>query len=432
MPTLGFGIDFGTSNSAVAMAQEGGQVRLAEWALPASLVPKGKPSKRADTMPTVLFAPAYDRQIHIGYDAIAHYLFTGLDGRFMQSIKAFLPQSTFSKTGVHGKNYSIEELVSVFLRKFVRSAEESLGTALEGPVVLGRPARFSLDPAEDKLAEDRLRKAAELAGLGEVRLLIEPVAAALAYEATLSKDEIVFVVDLGGGTSDFTLMQVGPSSSGRVDRRSSILSSGGLPVAGDCFDGEIVRARLFDPLGYGATYRAMTDRTPVPHWIWQKLKRWNHVSFLKTKKYMDFLEEVHETSDRADELAALIRIVDEDMGYLLFRAVERAKREVAEKGRATIADTENDLPVRATMTKRQFEEATADLVADIEKTAVSVLAAAGRTPETVDAVFMTGGTSLVPEVRNTFARLFGESKLKRERTFTSVVDGLARAATTDL
>jgi hypothetical chaperone protein len=421
-----FGIDFGTSNSAIAVAREG-RVDLARFDVPESLVDRAG-RETSDTMPTVLFAPSWEREMFIGHRAIAQYLFTGLEGRFVQSMKAFLPQASFSGTMMRGRNYTIEDLVAEFLSRMLREAERALGEKIEGRIVLGRPARFSLEAEEDALAETRLLAGAERAGLRNVALLIEPIAAALAYEARLERDETVLVIDLGGGTSDFTLMRVGPSHRERTDRKDSVLASGGIPIAGDCLDGEIVRARLFEPLGFGSKYRVMNEETPVPHWIWQKLKRWNHVSFLKNKKYLDFLREVLETTDHREEIGTLIQLVDDDMGYLLFRAVERAKRNVAVEPRTKIADEENGLPVSATMTRKQFAEATRAQVEAIEKTAREVLAAANMRADDVDAVFMTGGTSLVPEVRAAFAKVFGETRLRSERTFTSVVDGLARGA----
>jgi hypothetical chaperone protein len=424
-----FGIDFGTSNSAIAELGGDGEVRLAKWRVPEQLARTAGLKGESDTIPTVIFAPEYDNLLHTGHEAIAHYLFTGLEGRFMQSIKAFLPQETFKGTMIRGRTYSIEDLVAIFLRKLLDGAEAQFGKSIrKGRVVLGRPARFSLDPEEDALAEARLIKAAQTAGLEHFTFLIEPIAAALAYEATLTSDETVLVVDLGGGTSDFTLMRVGPSHRGERDRRTSILASGGVPVAGDALDGEIVRSQLFDVLGWGSNYRAFGEKTPVPHWIWQKLKRWNHVSFLKGKKYLDFLREVHETSDRPKEIASLIRIVDEDMGYLLFRSVERAKRGVAEKKESRIADKENDLPVDEKMTRAEFERSVAGLIGDIEKMAMATVEKSGAKVSEVDAVFMTGGTSLIPCVQQAFARVFGQEKLRARSTFTSVVDGLARGA----
>jgi hypothetical chaperone protein len=422
---VGFGIDFGTSNSAIAMATSDGEVRPVRWEIPATLAAGG--STESSTVPTVIFAPNYDHGFTVGFDAIRQYLFTGLDGRFMQSIKAFLPSAAFTGTVIRNRHYSIEELVAIFLRRAREAAEQQLGTKLEGKIVLGRPARFSLDPEEDRLAESRLLAAAALSGLPEVSLLIEPIAAALAYEATLDHDEVVIVADLGGGTSDFTVMRVGPSHRG-PNRAESVLASGGVPIAGDALDGQIVRGRLFDQLGHGSQYLAFGAKTAVPNWIFHKLLRWNHVSFLKSKKYLEFLREVQKTSDRAEEIGRLIEIVDCDLSYVLFRAVERAKRGVQSEPSATIADEEHGLPLARELTLEQFVEAIDQEKREIRATALEVLARAGLEPKDVDAVFPTGGTSLVSAIRSEFASIFGPDKLRGRGTFTSVVDGLARAS----
>ncbi|MBI4822162.1 MAG: Hsp70 family protein [Deltaproteobacteria bacterium] len=413
METRTFGIDFGTSNSAVAMLAPSGEVSLADLF--------GRPSS-----PTVLFFPAYDKADYAGAEAIQQYLTRGLEGRFIQSMKAFLPVASFRGTEIRGRFVSIEELVARYLRWIVTRAGESLATLVEGRVVLGRPARYSHDPEADALAESRLRKGAELAGLGSVELVIEPVAAALSYESELTSDETVFVVDLGGGTSDFTVMRVGPGQRGASDRRRSILASGGTPVAGDAIDGEIVRDRLFHQLGHKSTYLALTDPVEVPAWIFQRLLRWNHVSLLKNKKNLEFFRLVEQTSSRPGAIGAFRTIVEDDLGYALFRAVERAKIS-AESGSAIIEDDEYGLPVRATLSGADVERSSGEICETIEASARDVLSAAEILPAQVDAVFMTGGTSLLPAVRARFVRLFGHDKLRQRGTFTSVADGLARA-----
>lgn len=173
-----FGIDFGTSNSAIGTVSPEGEVRVVRWGVPEGLA--GESGATSATMPTVIFAPNYESGMQVGWDAIDRYLFTGLDGRFMQSIKAFLPASSFTGTVVRNRHRTIEQLVSVVLRHLVDAADRQLGGDVRnGRIVLGRPARFSLDPEEDRLAEKRLLEAARLSGLPEVTLMIEPLAAAI-------------------------------------------------------------------------------------------------------------------------------------------------------------------------------------------------------------------------------------------------------------
>jgi hypothetical chaperone protein len=419
------GIDFGTSNSAYAVARDDGTVTLAPFS-------RVSEPTTADTSPTLLFFPDYERDTHFGHGAIARYLHTGLEGRFVQSMKTFLPMKSFTGTAIRGRHFDIEELVATFLRRFVSAAEHSAGTTTRGhALVLGRPARFSENDDADALAEQRLRAGAERAGLADFRFLIEPVAAALAYEAQIARDETVLVADLGGGTSDFTVMRVGPSQRELRDRRPSILASRGVPVAGDKIDGEIVRVALLPSLGLGTDYLALTDRAVVPHWIFLRLLQWNHVSFLKSKETLEFLRLVHRTSSDRAAIGRLIELVDADQGYLLFRAVERAKRALATEPTARIADEAAMLVVDQPITRAQLDAAIAPLLDRIHGTALATLDAAGVTPAGVDAVFMTGGTSLLPQVRARFAATFGEDKIRGGETFTSVAVGLARAGGVD-
>ncbi len=418
-PAAAIGIDFGTSNSGYAVAHEGGAVRLAPF-------PRVSDPGHTDTSPTVLFFPDYEKDTHFGNAAIARYLHVGLEGRFVQSMKTFLPMKSFNGTAIRGRPFDIEELVATFLRRFVAAAEDALGvktTDLE--LVMGRPARFSEDPEADALAETRLREGARRAGLTRFSFLIEPVAAALAYEAQIDRDQTVLVADLGGGTSDFTLMRVGPSQRGLADRRPSILASRGIPIAGDKIDAEIVRIALLPLFGLGSDYLALTDRATVPHWIFNRLLQWNHVSFLKSKDTLEFLKLVHKTSSDKKAIGRLLELVDSDQGFLLFRAVERAKRALADEPVARIADEASALAVDAEITRADFERAISPLVDKIHGTAMDTLTAAGVAPAGVDAVFMTGGTSLLPLVQARFRETFGEAKIESGDTFTSVAVGLA-------
>lgn len=420
------GIDFGTSNSAVAATGPDGSVRLARFPQPTVLDLYEGSSTTVHTAPTLLFFPRWQDTRHTGRDAVAHYLESGLEGRFIQSIKAYLPSKSFSGTHIRGKLMSIEMLIALFLKWLVARAQETFGGVLDGPVVVGRPARFSADPEAEALAQDRLTKAVALAGLTDVQFRIEPVAAALAYEATLDADQVVLVADLGGGTSDFTVMEVGPGHRSRSDRAASVLASGGVSVAGDKIDGELVRAALLPLLGYGSQYGVMGTPTRVPGWVFHRLLRWNHVTFLKSRDTMEFLRLVERTSEAPERIRALIDLVDGDLGYVLYRAIERAKIAMATSASAWIEDREMGLPVSAELTGPLFEAAIAAQLDQIMQKATEVVAAADLGCGDIDAVFLTGGTSLLEPVRRRFARIFGEEKLERRDSFTSVAGGLVR------
>ena len=259
--------------------------------------------------------------------------------------------------------------------------------------------------------------------------VIEPVAAALSYEATLDADEIVMVADLGGGTTDFTVMRLGPSHRGQADRTPSILASGGLHVAGDRFDGEIVRSKILPQLGQGSEYRTMTGPARVPAWLFSKLLQWNHVAFLKKRETVEFLRKVHATSSAPDAIGGLLRLIEEDLGYVLFRTVELAKRTAAAGTDAPIESGPLALPIGTTvLSQAEFEDAVAGLLEQLRAAALDVLKGAQLGPADVHAVFLTGGTSLLPQVRALFQDLFDEARLRARSTFCSVVDGLARSA----
>ena len=416
MGGVSVGIDFGTSNSAAAIPGVGDA--------PARVLDIDHHASDARLLRSVLFFPDGGADILAGALAIESYL-RDFEGRFLQSIKTFLPSQAFTRTEIRRKNWNLEQLIALLLTRIRESVEREV-QGRPGQVVLGRPAVFSSDPAKDALAESRLGAAAALAGFVAPVFVIEPIAAALRYEESLDRDEVVLVADFGAGTSDFTLMQLGPSRRHALDRRSDVIASSGVYVGGDRFDAAIVEHRLLALFGAGSTYATPFQRTELPHWMTRKLLAWHELSMLREKSTLDFLHNAVKTSDKPRELQNLVSLAEENLAFHLYRVVEEAKRILSDSDEARISFHEADIDIETGVTRREFERWTAPLRTQLLQAVDRCIARArGRVP---DAVFLTGGSSRIPSVRAAFAERFGEARLREGDAFTSVAAGLGRAA----
>jgi len=410
------GIDFGTSNSAAAIPGAGDE--------PARVLAIDERATDMRLLRSVLFFPDGSTGILAGEAAIESYL-RDFEGRFLQSIKTFLPSTAFTHTEIRRKTWRLEQLIAVLLGKIRESVERAVSGALTH-TVFGRPAVFSPDPEKDALAQTRLATAAGLAGFPHPVFVIEPIAAALRYEESLDRDEVVLVGDFGAGTSDFTLMRLGPSRRHALDRRDDVIASSGVYVGGDRFDAAIVEHRLLPLFGAGSTYATLFRRTELPHWMTRKLLAWHELSMLREKSNLEFLQSAVKTSDKPRELQNLVTLAEENLAFHLYRAVEEAKRILSDGDQARISFHEADIDIEASVTRAEFERWTAPLRAELLLAVDRCLARAhGRVP---DAVFLTGGSSKIPSVRQAFAERFGEGRLREGDAFTSVAAGLGRAA----
>jgi hypothetical chaperone protein len=407
------GLDFGTSNSAVALPS--GDVLKVDL---------GNDEPRL--FRSVLFFPEYGSGYSAGAQAIEEYLERS-EGRFIQSIKGWLPSRSFTATQIRNKPFKLEDLVAMLLRQIRERAERATGTVLD-EVTLGRPAVFAADPSHDALAERRLLRAAELAGFKRIRFLIEPIAAALAYEATLSREELVLVADFGAGTSDLTIMRLGPKRRGAADRRPDVIASGGVPVGGDRFDAEIMRHKLLPYFGLGSTYEVMQKRMVVPMSILGRLLAWHEMSFIRERATQELIDRILHTSDNVRAIEALYDLVEENLGYRLFRAIEGAKIRLSSADRARIQFDEARVQVDEPITRSEFERFSAPLVAELEACTSQLLERAQLRTDQIESVFLTGGSSQIPAVRILFASRFGEDRLRTANAFTSVAEGLGRGA----
>jgi len=304
------GLDFGTTNSALGVAEDG-RVRLARFPQKAGLT---------DTFRSILYfhpdarTPTGRLEPVGGGRAIDAYLDADGSGRLIQSLKSYLADRGFQATNIFNRTHSMTDLLTALLADIRARAEETLGPL--GPrVVVGRPVSFaSASTTEhEELALTRLRTSLAAVGWTDVVFEHEPVAAAYYYESQLERDERVLIADFGGGTSDFSLVNVGPSH--RDAGPARILGTDGVGLAGDALDARVMQHVVAPVLGQGSSYRAMFGRElVVPVWIYAHLNRWHHLSFLKSKKNMALLEEMASQAEDPSKLRAFIHVLDYDLG----------------------------------------------------------------------------------------------------------------------
>ncbi len=424
-----FGIDFGTTNSALAMADGQGAPRMAQFA-------RGGGKTTATFRSVVYFEPAANGRGApselAGPRAIARYLAVEEPGRLVQSLKSFLAARDFSSTRIFEREYRLEALIAVLLRALISEAERELGP-VTGPVVVGRPVRFvsAREPEDESLALARLRAAFAMAGLEEVVFEYEPIAAAYHYERTLDHDELILIGDFGGGTSDFSLLRVGPAAQKERAQGGArgVLGNSGVAVAGDVFDGRIVRAAIAPALGLGSEFRSIFGTVlPMPRWIYGHLERWHHLSFLRSPRTLALLFDLQRDAIEPQRLEALIHVVRADLGFPLHRAVERAKLALTRAEAAQLRFVNEPVRIEVPIARAEFEDWIAPELQAIEACVDGLLETSGVARGDVDRVFLTGGSSLVPAVRALFASRFGVDRVRAGDELVSVASGLALRA----
>jgi hypothetical chaperone protein len=433
------GIDFGTTNSGVGLF-DGERLRI---------LPVDGQARDAGVVRTLLYLTR-DGEVHTGQAAIDVYYQQNIGrersmvrqeigeievvaadmifvkdvhvmvdemipGRLFQSLKSGLKEASFAGTDVFGRTYSLEELIAVYLEELRQRTSELLGQDVTA-VVLGRPVNFGADPSFNALAEERLRTAAELAGFVDITLVLEPVAAALAYARTIQRPQNILVFDFGGGTLDLTVMRVG-------GQLRDVFATGGINIAGDTFDREIIRYRLLDHFGRGTT---IGERgLPFPIHITEALTHWQEIPTLSVSKTLQLLNEAQRTGNHPARVRSLESLVVNNLGFALFDAVERAKRDLSDSHSAVVRLQARDIDLWQLLTRAQFETIIAGHQREIMTRVEDTLHRSGLGPDQINAVVRTGGSSQIPCFIAMLAEQFGAEKLRLENTFSGVTAGLA-------
>ena len=419
--TQAIGLDFGTTNSALALARPDRTVQLADFS-------------GHSTFRSVLFFDAEARHgqdgphIVAGPQAIDAYLHAGEPGRLIQSMKSFLTSRLFNKTQIFGVTYTLEELIGILLRQLRQAAEAQLGD-LGSLLVVGRPVHFSgaKDRAEEQLALTRLTVALRKAGFEEVHFFPEPVAAAYNYQRRIDHRELVLIADFGGGTSDFSIVQLSPNHAIGADGPGQVMGSDGVGIAGDAFDSKLVRRLVAPMFGLGSKYKSQFGKTlTVPNLLYEHLERWHYLSFLKTRKNLDLLRQIQHQALEPEKIAALIELVDNDLGYRLYRAVEQTKCELSASATGEFRFDEAAGALVDRIRREDFENWIDWELRQISDCVDRLLRQCNVGAGDIDAVFMTGGSSFVPAIRRQFEIKFGSDvAIRAGQEFTSVAEGLA-------
>lgn len=408
-------IDFGTSNSAVAIPDGAGGMRLVE-------LEPGQP-----TMPTAVFHFVDGTAPAVGRAAIAAYV-DGLDGRLMRSMKSVLGSSLVEQTtdvgGGRGMRYL--DVIAGYLARLKALAEAQAGAAIDR-VALGRPVFFvDDDPARDAQAQSALESAARLVGFRDIVFQYEPLAAAFDHERSSTQEETVLVADIGGGTSDFSVVRVGPQRAARADRRGDILANHGVHIAGTDFDRRIELATILPAFGYGARGPSVAGSPPreVPSGVYFDLATWHLINTVYTPQRVAELRQMKRFYAEPKHHQRLMTVVTERLGHELAARAEQAKVDVAEGGETRIDLSHVERALAGTLTGAQAAEA---LEADIERVAqgaIQAVAQANLQPADIDTLYFTGGSTGLRLLAERIAQAFPAARTVRGDRFASVASGL--------
>jgi hypothetical chaperone protein len=411
-----YAVDFGTSNSLLTYVSDSGEI------VPVPLDPESGLVLRS-----LLYTPEKNKWF-FGSEAISEYVNHEGEGRFFRSIKKFLPEPGYSGTSVHNRNLGISELVATFLGEMKKRADKFTGKKVES-IILGRPALYSLDKDSDQLAQDRMQKAAELAGFKEVIFCPEPIAAGLDYQTADKKEKIVLITDFGGGTSDFTLMKFHKGTYSQDD----ILGLSGVFIAGDVLDGVMMRDFISPHFGSQFEYKlpGSTNVLQFPRNLLKKICSPAHITHLREKDTWEFLQHIKafglsELDQR--RMKNLLTLVECQLGFPLFHEIEKVKVALGKTADSDFSYGFLDMQVDQNVTASGYRISVRPTVQEVMDVMMDVFKQSNLSVSDVDEVVLTGGTSQFPLIKEELTRIFGKEKLSEHNIYQSVVNGLAQFA----
>jgi len=431
------GIDFGTSNSGVAV-YDGRQVHLLPVD-PKNVIP--------EVIKTVMYITREYRP-SIGQEAVEHYyrdnvnrqrrfvkqwtgeidvygadmhyvqdVFVYVDelqpGRLLQYLKTALRKENYEGTQIFERYYTVGDLAKTYLSLLKQRSEEVLGEPIQD-VTLGRPVKFSEKSEQDHKAQETLRQAAHEAGFKQVDFELEPIAAALDYEQTLTHPQNVVIFDFGGGTLDIAVMRLGDP------HKREVYASGGVDIAGSDFDRAIIEKRMLPHFGYGRV-----QHHPEIMEMVQAIPDWMALPYLGTPINKNILDKAIHAGVVPIQMKAIQNLIYNDLAFTFYNRVESGKIALSKEGATIITLEDKDIALWELYTRYQFENDIYHYLIDVEKVLLETISKSSLEPGQIDAVVKTGGSSNIPLFTEMLERLFGPEKVKQSSAFTSVVAGLA-------
>ena len=405
------GLDFGTSNSTLGIAS-GSRARLLPLEGGNFTVPSA-----------IFFGTELESEFLVGRAAMAAYI-DGSPGRLLRALKSILDSPLIDeRTQVHRRRIAFSEVITMYVATLKRRAEKFLERELDS-VVHGRPVHFVDDDMDgDRRAEDALREIASAAGFRHVSFQYEPIAAARDFETQIDREHIALIADIGGGTSDFTIVRLSPSQLGRSDRTSDILATAGIRLGGTDYD-RLLSMEFFMPLlGLGSLQKRGDIEVPSgPYW---DLSTWSRIHYLYEPKSLAALRYTRQTAMQPHLLERLIRIVEQRRGHSAPLSAESAKIELSEKEVAQSDLSWIEPGLSATTTRQAFDQSASRLSGRLTEISRQCVKDAGLKADDITTVFFTGGTSSMPSVRRAIAMSFPDAKIVDGDRFGSVGLGLS-------
>lgn len=408
-PARACGIDFGTSNSTVGWLRPGGD----------TLIPL---EDDKITLPSVVFFNLEERRPVYGRMALHEYL-EGYEGRLMRSLKSLLGSKLLkSETAVMGSALPFKDLLGFFIGELKKRAEVVAERPFEA-VVLGRPVFFvDDDPLADQEAENTLIAVAQKLGFKDVSFQYEPIAAAFDYESTIEREELVLIVDIGGGTSDFSLVRLAPERRQLAERQGDILATGGVHIGGTDFDKQLSLQGVMPLFGYGSR---MKSDALMPTSFHLNLATWHTINMVYSAASQRALQNMRYDIVDPTGIDRLFKLIEQRAGHWLAMQIEESKIALTEQQQHPIDLQRIEDGLSAELTRGLFEDSISALLERIRASVTTLLGDAGVGLEQVDTVFFTGGSSGVPALRQSVAALLPNARHVEGNTFGSIGSGLA-------